>query len=57
MISDGKIKEVSFHAVITRADGTVVDLGKIDSTAWKWRFSPGRLASSYRIRRANRRMK
>lgn len=52
----GKVKEISFEAQIIRADGTKVDLGKIDSTSKLWRYGPGRVASYLRIKRANRRM-
>lgn len=53
-IAKGKFKSADISAVITRADGTVVDLGKIAGTSWWFRLGPGRVVSWWRIRRANR---
>lgn len=55
----GNVRRVDIEAVITRADGTVVNLGTVASTAWKW-WSPrgwvARFAAWRRIKDANRRV-
>ena len=56
MDAKGSIKELQIEAVITRADGTVVDLGTIASSAWE----PGseeEKAAAKRIKAANSKLR
>ena len=52
----GPVKRVQIEAVITRADGTVEDLGVVSDSARLWRFGLGRLLAGRRIRRANKKV-
>lgn len=49
------VKQVQIEATVIRADGTVEKLGTISDSRWRWRFSPLRLISSWRIKQANNR--
>jgi hypothetical protein len=53
----GPVKRVQLEAVIVRADGTTEDLGVVADSAKRWRLGPGRLLSTLRIKRANRRLR
>jgi hypothetical protein len=49
----GPVKRVQIEAVVIRADGTRIDLGRVaDSSRW-WRFGLGRLLASRRIKQTN----
>ena len=49
------VKRVQIEATVIRADGTVEKLGTVSDSRWKWRFSPLKLISSWRIKQANSR--
>jgi hypothetical protein len=50
------VKRVQIEATIIRADGTVEKLGTISDSSWRWRFTPLRLISRWRIHKANGRV-
>ena len=50
------VKHVQIEATVIRADGTIEKLGIISKSGWRWRFSPMRLLSSWRISQANSRL-
>ena len=54
LAAPGPIKRVQIEAVVTRADGTVENLGVVSDSDWK-RLDPRRLLAARRIRKANRR--
>jgi hypothetical protein len=54
--ANGPVKRVQIEATIIRADGTVEKLGTITDSSWRWRFTPLRLLSRWRIHKANGRV-
>lgn len=54
--ANGPVKRVQIEATIIRADGTIEKLGTISDSSWRWRFTPLRLISRFRILKANRRV-
>lgn len=52
-VARGPIKEVVWNLTVIRADGTVIPLGDVTSSNWKYKPWK-RLGAWYRITRANR---